>query len=181
MSDCPLTQTGIVTANNDQELAIVQVLFDDDQIVIRNVLEAIEADAGATRQSFQSLFICNGPNNCVDVSVDDDCTEIGGGNDDGLFSGEEALCDVPGTLLEAGGELALTNDEADQVGVIVRSYLAWGVFASVPPTGGTTSLEDLAVTFWTDGARIAAPAGTENAIFAIGDLEVVGGYDVCTD
>ena len=184
-ADCPANQNGIVNANNSQELAIVRVLFDGaGQVVFRNVLEAIEGDAGATTQSLQSVFVCNGPENCFDVSEDGNCTESG--DDDGdLLAGEEATCDVPGTLAEVGGELALTNAVAASESSFVRSYVAWGNAVSVPPERDAGTVDSLEVRaedgdFWTLGDRVAAPTGTQDAIFATGSLIVETGYTVCT-
>jgi hypothetical protein len=177
--DCPAVQN-VIDANNNQDIGIVRVLFEDDTVAIRNLATPVEGDAGASTLSLSSVFLCNGPEDCVDLGEDGDCDVFE------LEVGEEAVCEVPDVLDTDGGELSLTNALPTDPGVFIRSYLAWGVFVSPDiPGAGTTSLEDLAsaggpAAFWDADARIDAPTGTEDAIFADGDLGDADTYDVCT-
>lgn len=183
-ADCPANQNGIAVANNNQELAIVRVLFDGaGQVVIRNVATLPDGGAGAT-QPLASVFLCNGPDLCVDLGEDGDCTETG--EDDDLLFGEEATCDVPGVLAEAAGELALLNAPAASESSFIRSYVAWGNVVSAEPERDAGTVDSLEVRaddgqFWTLTDRIPAPAGGQDAIYAIGNLGVEAGYDVCTE
>lgn len=156
---------------------------------------------------------CDDPNGCIEVTfraLEDGfvfasplllCTgsEENGDCDDGvqnlegsgvgdagtaLVEGEElTFVTGLGLVTPAAGELALINGQPGQGDPIVRAYINWGGYVSLPAPGGGETLEQAAVEeglngVWFEGDSVEVNGQT--TIYATGDVTIEDDFQVCT-
>ena len=173
--DCTGFTTGLTTLapQNNQDVVIARVIFNDDDETARVVLRVINDFSFGGEQ-----VLCWGSTNSECASVDDlvtgdrppgtELTVIVGTDDDPVDNDE--------------GELLFAADTPEN-NPTVFAYVNWNDHDSedVDAAGPLPSLEGFAdaANFWTDGQTITL-TGDENAFFGSGDTDLAAGFGVCT-
>jgi hypothetical protein len=165
------------TTTGTQEVIITRIVFNDDggaTVTFRAVVDQF---------NFVSpLVLCTGSEFDEDCDAEVQDVEGTGAFDGGvgdLLEGEEVEFTTPG-VNPVAGEIALLN--GTDPGSIVRAYVTWGNYTSLPPSEGDEE-DDLetraqAENVWTLGESVELLGNS--VIFANGDVTTADGFDACT-